>query len=904
MIGRTVTHYEILSQLGAGGMGVVYKAKDHRLGRLVALKFLPPQLASDEELKQRFVNEARAASALDHANICTIHEIDESEEGQLFIAMAFYEGQSLQERIARGPLSPVEALDIGIQVAEGLRAAHERGILHRDIKPGNIFVTQGGGVKILDFGLAKVSGATRLTRSGTSMGTLSYMPPEQLRGEAVDQRSDLFSLGAVLYEMLVGQAAFCADNEGAVVNRVLNQDPAPPSSRRPGLTPDMDRVVATAMAKDPEERCASAAALKGDLEALRASAEAADERPTLSVIPGAPARAAVAAEERVETPVRSSGRWRRGWVVGVAGTLIVLLAIAAPWWRSHRRETPTTEDETLPVRSEAISRMTPTLVPERVLVAPFENRTGEPSLSSLGLMASDWITRGLAQTGLVEAVSPLTAASAARFVEQESGATDERERIAALAEETGAGTVITGAIYRQGEDLLLAAQVTDTITMRLLTALEPSRGTIEEPLAAVEKLQTQVMASVATHLDSRLTALGRSSELPSYEAYSEYSKGLEQFIQMDFRGAANHWTAASAMDPSFVQPLLPAAMAYVNLSEWAEADELIRRVEPHRSSLSVLDQLLLDRLVSTFEHDYDGALEAMRRSAELNPQGPGAFDAGALALATNRPREALNRLEDIDFERGFFRGFAPYWHFLTEAYHLVGAHGRELEAARLARQLYPNLPSAVWWEMRASVASGDFATVRELMEVLANLAVFDSTPGSVMMMTAGEAEAHGYQSEARDITRAALDWYDVRIEGDSANPGTRDGRARALVAAARYEEAEAEFRALVAEHPDSLSVMGYLGLLAAQRGDDATAGRMSGWLEKLDRPYLWGEHVYWQASIAAWGGDLSRAMQLFRNSIDQGRPMAGAVPPPHSDLVLKPLWGYPPFQEFIEPTGR
>ncbi len=286
MIGKTVTHYEIQSQLGAGGMGVVYKAKDLRLDRLVALKFLPPQFASTEALKRRFVNEARAASALDHINICTIHEIDESEDGQLFIVMALYQGESLQERIRRGPLSPAETLDIGIQVTEGLSAAHERGILHRDIKPGNIFITDRQTVKVLDFGLAKVSGATKITRSGTSMGTLSYMPPEQLRGEDADPRSDLFSLGAVLYEMLVGEPAFGGDNEGAVLNRVLNQEPAPPSSRRPGIAPGFDRLVGRALAKDPDHRYPTAVDLRSDLEALQVEAADSDDQPTLLEIPG------------------------------------------------------------------------------------------------------------------------------------------------------------------------------------------------------------------------------------------------------------------------------------------------------------------------------------------------------------------------------------------------------------------------------------------------------------------------------------------------------------------------------------------------------------------------------------------------------------------------------------------
>jgi len=1483
MIGKTVTHYEIQSQLGAGGMGVVYKAKDLRLDRLVALKFLPPQFASTEALKRRFVNEARAASALDHINICTIHEIDESEDGQLFIVMALYQGESLQERIRRGPLSPAETLDIGIQVTAGLSAAHERGILHRDIKPGNIFITDRQTVKVLDFGLAKVSGATKITRSGTSMGTLSYMPPEQLRGEDADQRSDLFSLGAVLYEMLVGEPAFGGDNEGAVLNRVLNQEPAPPSSRRPGIAPGFDRLVGRALAKDPDHRYPTAVDLRSDLEVLRVEAADADDQPTLLEIPeeptlvvttdlspglntiavleftnvsgdsevewlsggiaesvtadlkkvgslrvvdrrrvmqtlasvpngvagdedlasagrslgsrwlvsgsfqkmgdrlrvtaqcldvasqavkasikldgtmqeifslqdqiitammealgvrisefealeierpetldleayeycakarqlihrmgkedlelarqflekalaldpdyamahsslgqlhsmhfiaatqqsdlersmealeravqldpelgdphlwltyvyarenrftealrsgrralelepdnpmahyflgvslwlraildhqtegyeeatrhlrrttevlpkyqsayqvladicsrrgeyeeaerylktamqieesgefdmarfvgslahmgqlalrrgdldtaeelylrqlklieatdhvyspsyGAmtlcflgeiaerrhqhdsaldhfrraasqisttptslgigwveirarlgrarifrsldmrreedqslqqalalfrgregydfsglflhgdgefwadlaayqvsasrskdalaslekavecgwletarlkwdpdlrqlqsdseahtriekilarrqeigrpnhpppvyelfgesrkggetsPARDATRPLKGIEAPPRPESRWRHWLMVIAAVAVLVVCGIAARRWIRDRHEATDTS-ETAVVRSGETSEPAAKLVARRVLVAPFENRTGDPSLSSLGLMASDWITRGLAQTGLVEAVSPITAVSSARFVAQETGATDERERIAALAAETGAGTVVTGAIYRQGEEILIAAQVTDTITMRLLGALEPSRAPIGEPLVAVENLQSRIMASVATRLDSRLASLARPSDLPNYEAYNEYSQGLERFILLDFRGAANRWTRANALDSSFIRPLLLAAMAYLNLSEWETADGLVQKVAPHRSSLSVLDQLLLDRLVSTFEPDFEGALAAMRRSAELNPQGPGAFDAGALALITNRPREAVERLEAIDFERGFYRGFAPYWHFLTEAYHLLGDHAEEVQKARLARELYPSRLSAVWWEARARVAMGDLATVRELIGVDAGNGVFEKTAGSVMIASAGELGAHGYPEEAVEIAAAAVEWYNLRLESEGADRVARAGRAEALFAAARWKEAEEEFVKLAEDDPDDLTTRGYLGLLAAGRGDSVTAQEVSSWFEQLDRPYLWGAPYYWRAAIAAWSGDMDRALQLFRDSAAHGRALAGSFPPPHSDPVLQPLWNYPPFQKFIEPKG-
>ncbi|MCI0559585.1 MAG: serine/threonine protein kinase, partial [Nitrososphaera sp.] len=208
MIGQTISHYKILEKLGGGGMGVVYKAQDLKLDRFVALKFLPPHLSADEDEKKRFIHEAKAASALDHPNICAIYEIDETEDGQMFIAMAYYEGETLKKKIERGPLPIDQTIDLAIQIAQGLAKAHKHGITHRDIKPANVMITNEGVAKIVDFGLAKLAGQTKLTKSGMTVGTVAYMSPEQARGEEVDHRTDIWALGVVLYEMITGQLPF------------------------------------------------------------------------------------------------------------------------------------------------------------------------------------------------------------------------------------------------------------------------------------------------------------------------------------------------------------------------------------------------------------------------------------------------------------------------------------------------------------------------------------------------------------------------------------------------------------------------------------------------------------------------------------------------------------------------
>jgi serine/threonine protein kinase/Tfp pilus assembly protein PilF len=294
MIGKIVSHYQILEKLGEGGMGVVYKAEDTKLKRTVALKFLPPELTRDPEAKERFIREAQAASALQHHHICTIHDIDETPDGQLFIVMDCYAGETLKQKISRGPLEIGEAIDLALQIANGLERAHEEGIIHRDIKPANTIVTDRGEVKILDFGLAKLAGQAQLTKDNSTLGTVAYMSPEQLGGKEVDQRTDIWSLGVVLYEMIMCQLPFKGDYEQAVVYMILNEEPEPLSKLRPDVPLELERIVGKALAKSENERYNNIEALLGDLNALKRLLKsnipiekASDEvlKPSIAVLP-------------------------------------------------------------------------------------------------------------------------------------------------------------------------------------------------------------------------------------------------------------------------------------------------------------------------------------------------------------------------------------------------------------------------------------------------------------------------------------------------------------------------------------------------------------------------------------------------------------------------------------------
>ena len=278
--GSTLGSYQIVSQLGSGGMGIVYEARDPRLKRTVAIKLLPPDLTRDATAKQRFLQEAQAASALDHPNICTIHEINETDDGQLYLVMAHYEGETLKERIARGPLDLDDAIDIGTQVGQGLAEAHGAGIVHRDIKPANLLVTKTGVVKILDFGLAKLAGSEGMTQTGTTVGTVAYMSPEQARGREVDHRTDIWSLGVVLYEMLVGTPPFQGENLLSLSNAIFEKQQASLT----GSSSSAQNVITRTLRKDRAQRFQSVTDLVGELRKLQSSSDA-PTVPSIAVLP-------------------------------------------------------------------------------------------------------------------------------------------------------------------------------------------------------------------------------------------------------------------------------------------------------------------------------------------------------------------------------------------------------------------------------------------------------------------------------------------------------------------------------------------------------------------------------------------------------------------------------------------
>jgi TolB-like protein len=529
VIGQTVSHYRILEKLGEGGMGVVYKAEDTKLKRTVALKFLPQDLTRDADAKERFVQEARAASALDHPNICTIHEIDETPDGQMFICMACYMGETLKERIERGPLPIKDAVDVATQIASGLTKAHSQGIVHRDIKPDNVFITDDGHIKIFDFGLAVLAGQSRLTRAGTTLGTVAYMSPEQTRGEVVDPRSDVWALGVVLYEMVAARRPFVGEHEQAVVYSIGNIDQEPLTGLRAGVPMDLEGVVAKCLEKSASDRYQSVTELTVDLNRLTRQLESHETKTT---------RVGATASKPARAPA-SGGRW-----IGVAAVVLVIAALAYAVYTRLSGGGPGDA-----VWQEGEKTM--------LVVLPFEN-LGPPDVEYF----ADGVTEEI--TSRLSALSGLGVISRTSAVHYKN----VKKPIKQIGEELGVDYVLEGTVRwdRAGEGESRVRVTPQLIRVADDTHLWSER--YDRVLKDIFSVQTDIATNVIEQLNITLLEPERrvveAQPTDNMEAYQAYLRGLDHLSRSSYR--IEPWRMAIEMFGRAVEKDPEFALAHAALS--------------------------------------------------------------------------------------------------------------------------------------------------------------------------------------------------------------------------------------------------------------------------------------------------------------------------------------------------